>query len=65
MCAVSVTVQYMIDNVPIKQWTPSKFAKFELAISLLERLDTELGQPDCLGKDKQAYLKDVRSFLYP
>lgn len=65
MCTVSITVQYMIDNVPVDQWTRSRFGTLERALALLNLLDKDLKQPDCLAEDKQTYLDDIRQFLYP
>lgn len=63
MCAASVTIGYMVERVPIYDWTPDKFDKFKQAIDLLAGLDKELGQPDCSDKDKLDYMKRVDIFL--
>jgi hypothetical protein len=71
MCAVSATIQYFQDRhnsllplpgalgYPQPQWTPESVGLLKQILSKLERLDTMLGEPDCIDPAKAAFVADL------
>lgn len=63
MCAVSATMDYMRQYVPIQDWTRPAFDEYKEILRRLEALDTKLGQPDCEDPAKAEWMKQVEERL--
>ena len=63
MCAVSVIMGYMQDNVPPERWRGDDFLLLEDILERVKRLDALLGEPDCIDPEKAKYLENVRRIL--
>ena len=64
MCAVSVIIGYMQDNVPPDRWRSDDFRLLEDILAKVKRLDDALGQPDCTDPEKAKYLENIRRILW-
>lgn len=63
MCAVSAIHDYYRTNVPIDQWTVSRFNEYKDIVRRLDELDKKLSQPDCDDPAKAAWMREVEARL--
>ena len=63
MCAVSVIIGYLQENVLPERWRSDDFRLLEDILAQVKRLDDALGQPDCIDPEKAKYLENIRRIL--
>lgn len=63
MCAVSATMDYMRQYVPIQDWTRPQYNEFQEILKRLADLDAKLGQPDCHDPAKAEWMREVEERL--
>ena len=63
MCAVSVILGYMDQQVSLESWTRPVYDDFRQIIQQLEELDRKLNQPDCTDPQKKKILKRIEEQL--
>ena len=63
MCAVSVTLGYMMDRVPVDGRDQQSFTKLQQGLHLLSEVDKYLEEHNCADTDKIEYLNRVREAL--
>lgn len=63
MCAVSATMDYMRQHIPIAQWDRPMFNEYQEILNRLAALDAKLGQPDCEDPAKAEWMQQVEERL--
>jgi len=60
MCLVSSGYEMFREALPNHaQWTWPVFYDFNKVIELLEKIDTKLGNPDCVDETKKEFIQSV------
>ena len=59
MCMMSVLTQYGRDRVADTAWTPQSWQQFKDITGQVEKLDTDLGEPDCVDPEKAAWMQRI------
>lgn len=62
MCMVSV-MSVAGGSVPLHDWTRPAFNEFQEILKRIDKLDTKLGQPDCVDPAKEAWMREVEERL--
>jgi tetrahydromethanopterin S-methyltransferase subunit G len=63
MCIQSVVMDYMKRRVPLDRWTPPAYQDFQELLRRIDKLDRDLGEPDCVDPVKAAYIKQIENRL--
>lgn len=63
MCSVSVIQHYMGTSTEPAQWTRPMLNEYQEIIRRLDKLDGQLGQPDCVDPAKEAWMREVEARL--
>lgn len=62
MCMVSAVYDYG-RTIPIKQWTPDTWDRFQEILDRIKDLDDKLDQPDCHDPAKAEWMRSVEERL--
>lgn len=65
MCMVSMVHDYSKQRIPMDAWlqSPSALSDLKKIITLLEKLDKKLGQPDCVDPEKEKHINDIEEAI--
>jgi len=61
VCAVSLTHDYMRQNILNDQWTRDTVQDLTEVMRLLDALDKKLEQPVCVDPSKAKYLEELQA----
>lgn len=63
MCCISVIIGYLQERRAPTEWTPSGFTTFRMLLDHAEKVDKELGEPDCIDPEKEKYIASIEAEL--
>lgn len=60
MCMMSVVTQYGM-GVDHNSWTPQTWQQFTDLTKQVEKLDTDLGEPECIDPGKAQWMQEMEA----